>query len=64
MTYQILSDKNHCWEPEPEIVPEEGITDTVAEKEVGDTVCDKGGGAGDTISSIINDAITFVEKNV
>ena len=66
MTYQILSDKNHCWEPEPETVPEEGVIDaiaekvagdTVAEKGVDDTVCEKGGGAGDTVSSIINDAI-------
>ena len=56
MTYQLLSDKNHCWEPEPETVPGEAFTDVIAEEVAGDTVPVKGvddtasdkGGGGDT----------------
>ena len=73
ITYQLLSNTNHCWEPEPENVPGETFTDVVIpEEDAGDTVPAKGdddkasdrGGGGDTVSSIINDAIIFVEKNL
>ena len=59
ITYQLLSDKNHSWEPEPETVPNELVPNVVDDK-----VSDKGGAAGDTFSSIINDAVAFVVENV
>ena len=59
IAYQLLSDKNHSWEPEPETVPVEIVPDVVDDK-----ASDKGGAAGDTFNSIISDAITFVVENV
>ncbi|KAM7472038.1 hypothetical protein LguiA_010221 [Lonicera macranthoides] len=58
ITHLLLTDKDHSWEPEVEVVPKE-----LAEEGVDDKSADKGGGCGDSVNSIIDDAITFVVEN-
>ncbi|KAM7477689.1 hypothetical protein LguiA_025902 [Lonicera macranthoides] len=58
ITHLLLTDKDHSWEPEVGGVPKE-----LAEEGVDDKSADKGGGCGDSVNSIIDDAITFVVEN-
>ncbi|KAM7504446.1 hypothetical protein LguiB_003350 [Lonicera macranthoides] len=58
ITHLLLSDKDHSWEPEVEIVRNE-----LAKEAVDDKSADKGGGCGDSVNSIIDDVVTFVAEN-
>ncbi|KAM7468877.1 hypothetical protein LguiA_007060 [Lonicera macranthoides] len=58
ITHLLLTDKDHSWEPEVEGVPNE-----LSEEGVNDKYADKGGGCGDSVNSIIDDAVTFVVEN-